>query len=80
VLDIGVGLRPDMTGRGHGREFIDAILGFAIEAFSPVIVRVTIAAFNRRSRRAFEAIGFEVSHHFERSTDGMKYVQLERRA
>jgi RimJ/RimL family protein N-acetyltransferase len=80
VLDIGVGLRPDMTGRGRGREFIAAILGFAIEAYAPRMFRVTIAAFNRRSRRAFEAIGFEVSHRFERSTDGMKFVQLEMRA
>jgi RimJ/RimL family protein N-acetyltransferase len=79
VLDIGVGLRPDMTGQGHGREFIAAILAFAIEAYSPAIFRVTIAGFNHRSRRAFEVTGFEVSHHFERSTDGMKFVQLERR-
>jgi ribosomal-protein-alanine N-acetyltransferase len=64
VLDVGVGLRPDMTGRGFGRAFVAAILEFAGQRFGPTGFRVTIAERNRRSIRVFEAAGFEFGDRF----------------
>ena len=78
VLDVGLGLRPDLTGKGLGRSFIAAVLDFAEEAFSPSRFRVTVADFNRRSVRAFENVGFRATRRSVRRNDGMPFLQLER--
>src|SRR4051794_39830193 len=35
VVEIGLGLRPDLTGRGLGGGFLEACLAFARERFHP---------------------------------------------
>ena len=65
-LDYGLGLRPDLTGQGHGLEF-------ARERYEPGRVYLHVAEFNERARRVYERAGFEVvSQHvrsFERFGD-----------
>jgi RimJ/RimL family protein N-acetyltransferase len=80
VLDVGVGMHPGWVGKGHGRAFVAAVLGFAVVNFNPDIFRVTIAAFNQRSQRVFLGLGFKQTERFDRDSDGMKFVQLEREA
>jgi len=58
TLDVGYG-RPDIVGRGLGREFVQAILVFASAEFSPRRLRVLILSWNERSRKVAEACGFE---------------------
>ncbi len=69
-LDYGLGLRPDLTGQGLGREFFDAGLAFARERYQPRRVFLHVASFNERARRVYERAGFRVvSQHvraFER--------------
>ncbi len=79
VLDVGVGMRPDMTGQGLGCRFVAAVLEFAAQKFAPRILRATIAGFNRRSARVFESLGFERMCRFERLADGLEFWQLEKR-
>jgi [ribosomal protein S18]-alanine N-acetyltransferase len=64
ALDIGLGLRPDLTGQGLGAAFLEAILCFAQEHFEPSHFRATVAIFNIRSRRLFERHGFCVTQTF----------------
>jgi RimJ/RimL family protein N-acetyltransferase len=59
ALDIGVGLRPDLTGGGMGAAFIESVLDFGRQEFAPAGFRATVAAFNKRSLRACETAGFE---------------------
>lgn len=80
VLDIGVGMAPTLIGRGLGKDFVGAVLEYALDAFGPQRLRVSIADFNTRSRRTFEALGFKESGHFARESDGMQFIQLERAA
>ena len=35
ALDIGMGIRPDLTGRGKGVEYANAVLEFADNLFKP---------------------------------------------
>ncbi|MBA2278797.1 MAG: GNAT family N-acetyltransferase [Chloroflexia bacterium] len=64
AIDIGIGLRPDLTGQGLGPGVIGAALDFAEAVLGGHAFRVTIAAFNRRSIRAFEKLGFDEKSRF----------------
>jgi [ribosomal protein S18]-alanine N-acetyltransferase len=59
ALDVGLGMRPDLTGRGLGEEFLRAGLRFARETYAPPAFRLTVATFNRRAIRVYERAGFE---------------------
>lgn len=41
ALDIGMGLRPNLTGRGKGVEYVNTVLEFADTWFKPKVFRVT---------------------------------------
>ncbi len=59
-LDYGLGLRPDLTGRGLGFDFFLAGLAFARDHYRPTHVFLHVAAFNERARRVYERAGFQV--------------------
>jgi RimJ/RimL family protein N-acetyltransferase len=58
ALDIGLGLRPDLTGRGFGATFVDAGVAHAVKRRQPVAVRLSVATFNQRAIRVYERVGF----------------------
>jgi [ribosomal protein S18]-alanine N-acetyltransferase len=68
-LDYGLGLRPDLTGRGFGLEFFLAGLEFARELYRPGRVFLHVAEFNERARRVYERAGFRVISSQVRSFD-----------
>jgi [ribosomal protein S18]-alanine N-acetyltransferase len=69
ILDIGYGMRPDFMGQGLGREFVGAILDFAVRRFSPSRLRLLILDWNDRSRKVAVALGFK-SEGVLRSAEG----------
>ncbi|MEO0759490.1 MAG: GNAT family N-acetyltransferase [Cyanobacteria bacterium J06648_16] len=58
ALDIGMGLRPDLTGKGLGQQYAAAVVKFGISRYRPQQLRVTIAAFNRRAQTVWQRLGF----------------------
>jgi ribosomal-protein-alanine N-acetyltransferase len=60
VLEVGLALRPDLTGlgRGVGLAFVQAGLEYARKRFHPQRFYLTVAAFNTRARRVYERAGF----------------------
>jgi RimJ/RimL family protein N-acetyltransferase len=77
ALDIGLGVRPDLTGQGRGSSYVSAVIEFARATFAPRALRVTVAAFNRRALRVWERAGFQRVQTFERQRDGMPFVVLQ---
>jgi [ribosomal protein S18]-alanine N-acetyltransferase len=61
TIDVGYGMRPDLTGQGLGRDFVGAVLGHACAAEPAARVRMLILRWNGRSRRVAEAHGFRVA-------------------
>ena len=80
VLDVGVGLAPDLTGQGLGGKFVEAILAYAWRVYRPDLFRVTVADFNQRSLNTFRKLGFEEKHYFVSEPGQLPFTQLERKA
>lgn len=80
ALDIGVGLRPDLTGQGLGRSFVDAGLTFAKVTYSPEVIQLRVAAFNKRAIKVYKLVGFAEVEHFRQRTNGGEYdfIRMER--
>jgi ribosomal-protein-alanine N-acetyltransferase len=70
AIDIGLGMRPDLTGQGLGEAFLLAGLRFARETYAPQAFRLTVATFNRRAIRVYERAGFEPVETFGAPTRG----------
>ena len=58
ALDIGLGLRPDLTGHGLGDAFVAACLDHARRTRHPRSLRLAVAEFNQRAIRVYERAGF----------------------
>lgn len=74
--DIGLGLRPDLCGKGLGYEFFIEGMKFACEKLSPKMFRLTVAAFNNRAVRLYESAGFRKVTSFERVSDEGNYLYI----
>jgi [ribosomal protein S18]-alanine N-acetyltransferase len=70
VAEIGLGLRPDLTGRGLGESFARACLGFASAALGAQSYTLAVAAFNRRAITVYERAGFREAGRFQHYTNG----------
>ena len=80
ALDIGMGIRPDLTGQGCGTRYAEAVLDFAHRTFAPNRFRVTIAAFNQRAQRVWQKLNLRVMQRFLRERDGAPFLILVREA
>lgn len=57
-LDFGVGLAPDLAGRGHGVMACTAALRWLQGAFHPAAFRLAVYEWNVRARRVYARLGF----------------------
>ncbi|NIV29393.1 MAG: GNAT family N-acetyltransferase, partial [Anaerolineae bacterium] len=71
---------PDLTGQGLGHAFVRAVLRFARHELAPTEYRVTVAEFNERALRVWQATGFRQVQQFKRTSDGMPFVVLTKRS
>ena len=72
-LDIGLGLHPAWTGRGLGRRFLEAGLGYARRRFEPGQFTLSVASFNRRAITVYERAGFVTTRVFNHRTSGREW-------
>jgi RimJ/RimL family protein N-acetyltransferase len=83
VVEVGIGLRPDLTGRGLGESFLRAQLEYASEQWRPRTFRLFVAAWNERAITLYERLGFaEVARetrHLELVGEH-EFIRMERAA
>ncbi|HEY3764355.1 MAG TPA: GNAT family N-acetyltransferase [Gaiellales bacterium] len=76
ATEIGLGLRPDLTGRGLGRAFTEAVIDLARrDGAGPITLAV--AAFNARAIRVYERCGFVERGRHVRTFEGRDYEFAE---
>jgi [ribosomal protein S18]-alanine N-acetyltransferase len=75
TLEYGLGLRPDLTGKGLGLEFFCAGLRFGRDRYRPTRVITNVAEFNERARKVHERAGFRVTGRREKR--GVVFLDLE---
>ena len=76
TVDVGLGMRPNLTGKGLGTEFLLAGLEFARERFSPEGFTLSVTTFNERAIRVYERAGFSRGHEYLHHTNGGEYLFL----
>jgi RimJ/RimL family protein N-acetyltransferase len=64
AIDLGTGMRPDLTGHGRGLAFFELVCNEARARWPGHRLRTTIAAFNERSQRIVRKLGFQETQIF----------------
>ena len=76
AVDVGLGLRPELTGKGLGAGFVLAGLAFAQERFSPQRFTLSVATFNGRAIAVYERVGFRRCRTYTHEINGGEYEFL----
>ena len=79
VVDFGLGLHPDLTGKGLGANFVRAGLDFVQSQFSLKSIQLRVAAFNRRAIKVYQRVGFREIERFMNQTNGgeFNFIRME---
>ena len=76
--EISLGLRPDLTGGGRGLSFLQAGLALLeTEGLTQSPVTLSVAAFNQRATKVYEAAGFATIRTYTQATNGSTYDFIE---
>lgn len=66
-LDVGLGLRPNLCGKGLGLTFLNHGLKFAQKMYNTNHFRLSVAAFNERAIKVYQKAGFNIKHEVTNS-------------
>ena len=78
ALDMGGGLRPDLSGKGLGASLMNAAFDFAKTEFNPERFRATVAGFNLRALKVCKKVGYRETQRFVQPKSGREFVVLVR--
>lgn len=70
---VGVQMRPDITGKGFGTEFVKAIVEFGKQKYNLEHMDLMVTKFNKRAIRVYEKLGFKIVEEFVNTIRGNDY-------
>lgn len=73
TCDIGLGMRPDLTGRGAGQDFLKLVLSYVNMNFVPERITLSVATFNTRAIKVYVKAGFTTVEKYMQDTNGSSY-------
>lgn len=77
IFDIGLGMRPDLTGKGNGTRFLRAGINFIQSEFTPEKITLSVATFNQRAINLYRKVGFKDVETFMQNTNGSTFEFLK---
>lgn len=69
-IEIGLGMRPDICGRGKGKQFVTQIIDFLAHNYKFDTLIMNVASFNQRAIKVYRSCGFQDSEIIKRSSNG----------
>lgn len=76
-IEVGLGMRPDLCGKGRGRAFLAQILAFVDLNYRYEYCILWVAAFNQRAIKVYHSCGFTDCETELRQTNGGEYNFLK---
>jgi len=76
-LDIGLGLRPDLCGKGHGLAFFLKGIDYAQLRYNTKNLRLAVATFNERAIKLYSRAGFYVEREVTNLRFNNKFVIMK---
>ena len=74
IADIGIGLKPELTGQGLGSSYLQACMEFLILKHKDIKeITLSVASFNERAIKLYEKLGFTKTKSFNQPTNGGIY-------
>ncbi|MBY0595409.1 GNAT family N-acetyltransferase [Bacillus bingmayongensis] len=77
TVDIGLGMKPKLTGNGLGLAFIKAGLAFGEKKYQPKYITLSVATFNERAIKVYKEAGFDGVGTFIQRTNGSQFEFLK---
>lgn len=72
-IEIGLGLKPSLCGKGIGKEFLNCIIFYINQNYSYNLLSMSVASFNKRAIKVYESCGFKKQITFMQETNGGVY-------
>lgn len=74
LVDMGLGMNPNLVGKGNGFKFCTYIVKFIEEHHKRTSIRLTVTKFNQRAIHLYEKLGFVMENEF--STDFAEFITM----
>ncbi len=68
-IDIGLGMKPELTGKEYGASFFSFVLDYITHSFEGISLRLTVASFNKRAIHLYSKFGFTKEFEFMKGTN-----------
>ncbi|HCQ90589.1 MAG TPA: GNAT family N-acetyltransferase [Clostridium sp.] len=82
IMWIGFGLKPELTSKRLGANFVNSGIDFAVEKFDykKDYVMLAVASFNHRAIRLYEKIGFKYVEKYIQHTNGddFEFIRMKK--
>lgn len=76
VVDLGIGMRPDLTGCGMGTAFLAYVLRDVGARYPLTDIRLAVATFNQRAIKLYRRFGFY--YQFEFDQEGVAFQTMRK--
>jgi [ribosomal protein S18]-alanine N-acetyltransferase len=79
---LSLAMRPDLTGRGLGQEFVSECAGYAASSFGSTkhTIKLHVALFNQRAIKVYQRVGFIETGRISRDTHigQVDFIEMEK--
>jgi ribosomal-protein-alanine N-acetyltransferase len=79
---LSLGLRPDLTGRGLGEEFVTQCVKYAVSQYKLIknTIKLAVALFNQRAIKVYQRAGFTETNRTVRDTHigRVDFIEMEK--
>lgn len=76
-VDIGLGMRPDLCGKGLGAGFMSAGMAYIRNQNPGCRLRLAVACFNRRAIALYEKLGFCIRETVTHALSGKEFFIMD---